>query len=434
MINESGVSFYPGGGHNHDGQNSTLINTSVYSVYDFPFQIVGDPSRTADQLRNLDSFKQLIIDTVNQSIIAPSGIVFQQGIVNGSAHIISRSISTESIATDAITANEIAANTITADEIATGAITADEIAAGTITANEIEANTITANEIAANSITANEIAANTITANEINAGYVYAGNISADQINAGIITSREINNGNGTFRVLSNGALTATSADITGDISTNNLDATGGTIGGWSINASTLSSPNNQTILNPNGNITIAGNLEATGYIDANDSLRTSGYVEADNINDEGITCDGLTAFGTPNRMGLVWDNPDFIGVVDAGGAVMILGTASDVRLKENVTNLEHTFIEKLLNDVRIVEYTPKAILANDVPKTKKRTGIIAQEIINVFPDLVVGDYENPEKILSVNYAGFVPYLIKTAQYMSNQIKTLEARIAELEG
>ena len=85
MINESGVSFYPGGGHNHDGQNSTLINTSVYSVYDFPVQIIGDPSRTADQIRNLDSFKQLIIDTVNQSIIAPSGIVFQLGIINGSA-------------------------------------------------------------------------------------------------------------------------------------------------------------------------------------------------------------------------------------------------------------------------------------------------------------------------------------------------------------
>jgi hypothetical protein len=127
MINESGVSFYPGGGHNHDGENSTLINTSVYSVYDFPVQITGDPSRTAEQIRNLDSFKQLIIDTVNQSIIAPSGIVFQQGIVNGSAHIISRSISTETIAADAITANEIAAGTITADLLAANFVLVNNI-------------------------------------------------------------------------------------------------------------------------------------------------------------------------------------------------------------------------------------------------------------------------------------------------------------------
>ena len=127
MINESGVSFYPGGGHNHDGENSTLINTSAYSVYDFPVQIIGDPNRTADQIRNLDSFKQLIIDTVNQSIIAPSGIVFQQGIVNGSAHIISRSISTETIAADAITANEIAAGTITADLLAANFVLVNNI-------------------------------------------------------------------------------------------------------------------------------------------------------------------------------------------------------------------------------------------------------------------------------------------------------------------
>lgn len=127
MINESQVSFYPGGGHSHDGENSSLINTSIYSVYDFPVQIVGDPERTADQTRNLDSFKQLIIDTVNQSIIAPSGIVFQQGIVNGSAHIISRSISTETIAADAITANEIAAGTITADLLAANFVLVNNI-------------------------------------------------------------------------------------------------------------------------------------------------------------------------------------------------------------------------------------------------------------------------------------------------------------------
>ena len=127
MINESEVYFYPGGGHSHDSENSSLIKTSVYSVFDFPFTTVGDPARVADQIRNLDGFKQLIIDTVNQSIIAPSGIVFQQGMINGSAHIISRSIATDSIATDAITANEIAAGTITADLLAANIVLVNNI-------------------------------------------------------------------------------------------------------------------------------------------------------------------------------------------------------------------------------------------------------------------------------------------------------------------
>ena len=89
MINENNVSFFPGGGHSHDGQNSSLINTSIYSVYDFPVQIVGDPSRTADQIRNLDSFKQLIIDTVNQSIIAL--MEFFEDIENNSLIFVTKS-------------------------------------------------------------------------------------------------------------------------------------------------------------------------------------------------------------------------------------------------------------------------------------------------------------------------------------------------------
>ena len=257
--------------------------------------------------------------------------------------------------------------------------------------------------------------------------------ISGDVIRTGLIAS----NANVSYINLSNGTFSFGSGSISWNGSTLDVNGTvtagNGKIGGWDINSSTLSSPDNQTILDPDGYIRVSGNIEATGFVDANDSLRTSGYIEADNINSQGITCNGLTGFGTANRMGLIWNNPDFVGVVDGGNAVMVLGTASDVRFKENITNLESTFIEKLLNEVRIVEYTPKAILANDVPKTKKRTGIIAQEIINVFPDLVVGGYENPENFLSVNYAGFVPYLIKTVQYMSNQIETLEARIATLE-
>jgi len=126
MINESGVYFFSGGGHNHDGENSSLIDTNAYSLFDFNFGFQGGPSRLYRQSLNLDGFKQLVVNTVNESILEPAGIVLQPGIINGNAHIISRSI----------TASEISANSITANEIAAGTITADLLSANIILVNQ----------------------------------------------------------------------------------------------------------------------------------------------------------------------------------------------------------------------------------------------------------------------------------------------------------
>ena len=282
MINENNVSFFPGGGHSHDGQNSSLINTSIYSVYDFPVQIVGDPSRTADQIRNLDSFKQLIIDTVNQSIIAPAGIVFQQGIVNGSAHIISRSISTDTIATDAITANEIAAGTITASEIAAGAITADKLSANVVLVGQV----ISSNNYVSGSsgwaINGNGDAEfdsasirGTITADAVSTPGVEIlsnGTLVANSYilygNGAIVTS------NGNFSVDEDGYVYANGASLQG-----NIVAVDGFIGNWTITATDIYNNTGlaNTILGSNGFIS-AGTLKIgnNDISDAEDIVATN--------------------------------------------------------------------------------------------------------------------------------------------------------------
>lgn len=134
-----------------------------------------------------------------------------------------------------------------------------------ISANEIAANTITANEIAANTITASQIAATTITGAEINATFnLSTKNLTADTGTVGGwtlgATSFTAGTGGTTvgldsggsnpavyagsatpasapFRVTNTGDMTATSATITGAIT-----ATSGSIGGWTINATSLSS------------------------------------------------------------------------------------------------------------------------------------------------------------------------------------------------
>ena len=60
-------------------------------------------------------------------------------------------------------------------------------------------------------------------------------NISGTNISGGTISGAVMNNGNGTFSVDQNGKMTANSASIDGTITTSNLTAKGGTIGGASI-------------------------------------------------------------------------------------------------------------------------------------------------------------------------------------------------------
>lgn len=130
MPSENTIYFYPGrGGHSHNGNDSSFIDTSVYSLFDFSWGEVGDPDRVASQRINYNAFRNFVIDTVNGSILEPSGLVLQPGMVNGTAHIIARSIEADTIAANTLTANEIAANTITSNEIAANFVLVNTIIA-----------------------------------------------------------------------------------------------------------------------------------------------------------------------------------------------------------------------------------------------------------------------------------------------------------------
>lgn len=114
---ESNIAFFAAGGHNHDGQNSSLIDASKYSIFDFDQGLIPTNSERAQaQQRNKINFEDNIKD-----ILRTAGI-------------------------------ELSANSINATQIIAGSITSEEIAANTITAQNIAANTITANNLAADAI------------------------------------------------------------------------------------------------------------------------------------------------------------------------------------------------------------------------------------------------------------------------------------------
>lgn len=185
---ENTIVFSPAGGHSHNGRNSSLIDSTAYSMYDFSPTFVGtevNPDRAVRQENNRIALEDTIKRVVNNSVLAPAGIRLEQGSLNGSL-----------------------------------------IIANTITANQLAANTITAAEIFANTITADQIAANTITADELVSNIVLVNNI----IRSNVFTS-----GSAGWRISNDGTAEFSNVVVRGNIFSNV-----GTIGGWTLDSNSL--------------------------------------------------------------------------------------------------------------------------------------------------------------------------------------------------
>lgn len=127
---------------------------------------------------------------------------------------------------------------ITGGYISTGLISADRIDAGFLNAGRIEAGSIDVSKLSVTDLASITADLGTVTAGSIVIGStnkLWLNDASDGALNIGGTTK-----GSAPFRVTNAGALTATDADITGDIT-----ATTGAIGGWDIDATSLSSGTN---------------------------------------------------------------------------------------------------------------------------------------------------------------------------------------------
>lgn len=88
--------------------------------------------------------------------------------------------------------------------------------------------------------------------------------------------------------------------------------------------------------------------------------------------------------------------------------------TTSDERLKENIQP-----ITDALNVVDLLEGKTYQFIASG----KKSSGVIAQELFDVLPDLVT---EDEQGYLSVSYMGIVPYLIEAIKELRKEVELLK--------
>jgi len=100
-------------------------------------------------------------------------------------------------------------------------------------------------------------------------------------------------------------------------------------------------------------------------------------------------------------------------------------GGTSDGRLKKNITTARDGYLEDL-GKIRVVKYN-----WNEQPEgTPKELGWIAQEVEQVFPQMISTDAETGYK--SVKYSVFVPLLIKAVQELTAKVTALEEQVLNL--
>ena len=92
---------------------------------------------------------------------------------------------------------------------------------------------------------------------------------------------------------------------------------------------------------------------------------------------------------------------------------------SSDARLKSNIVSLGSTLSRLLLIDGKSYEM-----------KGKQKIGVLAQEIKEVFPELVT---EDDNEMLAVNYQGLVPVLINALKEQDGKMKEQDGKMKEQE-
>ena len=140
-----------------------------------------------------------------------------------------------------------------------------------------------------------------------------------------------------------------------------------------------------------------SGNITAGGNIIIPDSGNIGSTSDTDAIT---IANNGNVTFGQD---------------VTVSGDVVI---SSDTRLKSNIVSLGSTLHKLLQIDGKSYEM-----------KGKQKIGVLAQEIKEVFPELVS---ENENEMLAVNYQGLVPVLINALKDQQSEIDELKEMVQKL--
>lgn len=109
-------------------------------------------------------------------------------------------------------------------------------------------------------------------------------------------------------------------------------------------------------------------------------------------------------------------------------GKLSLSGTVnqgSSRKIKENIEDISLDEAKNILN-LRPVRF-------DYITGSKDERGFIAEEVAEIYPNLVVPENEEFQIPASLNYIGIIPYLVKVIQDQEKRLNEQEKRIKELE-
>ncbi len=115
-----------------------------------------------------------------------------------------------------------------------------------------------------------------------------------------------------------------------------------------------------------------------------------------------------------------------------AGIRYNVLTARSDERLKRDIQPLDAQHELQRLLRLRPVSYFWRDKHLSAAMQDKPQFGFLAQELREVFPELVL-EGSDPDKTLSANYQALIPLLVNAMQVQQETIQQQEARIQRLE-
>lgn len=412
---ETNIAFFSAGGHSHDGSNSSLIDGTKYSVFDFDQGFIpSNTERAQRQQRNKDNFDDHVRD-----LLRTAGI-----------ELAANSINATNIIAGSITANEIAANTITTNELTSDILKSSnfsytsgnfsnagsffDLSDGAITSENFSIDSV-GDAYFRGSITGSTIQSSTLEIVKAVGGdrvFISEGGILLAETggNSAPILKFDTNSGSYTHTILSDKRLKISSGG-SGGVTHIYIGSTTGSTTQGPVNcvATDLQLNGSSVALSGHSHSSYSLTSHTHAYLSTsggtlNGSLDVNGNLDASIYNRN-------VQNGTERSL---W--------VNSGNQIGC--QLSTYKVKQDIVNLTYGLEDVLKMRPVHFRYINSPHIA--------RIGLIAEELNEIVPESVVDDPDDPDFLPSINYDNLVVPLISAVQQLSRKVDELQSQLDSL--
>ena len=255
-----------------------------------------------------------------------------------------------------------------------------------------------------------------------------------------------------TFNITSNGQIQYTSTNIANWTSTTirfsvtQLSNSGSysnfiynTSGTYSIDSMQLNSTQDSIYGVSNGALKVLGGVTIDKTLTANNIVSSSLNLTSTNGNYTLSITDGNVYLKNP-LSGYIWYENSTVanmqltnGNLTVTGDITGFGNLSDIRLKENIQNIDIQLSLSKIKSLRPVTFNWKNDIFNESKRNKSDSGFIAQEVEEVIPYAVSDYFTTDGNFKHIKYERMLPYLVGSIQYLENIVELQNKRIKSLE-